>query len=374
MLKYYYIIFFLICSAIGFGQNTKIRLFEQTNDFDSIVTSYDSLYLYSSDTLIKGGPLDLDSLNELFDSISFQDDTLSIYENTVTTRKVEIIAGKDNDYELSIPSHGFRLPSWGIRPLYFNHSTGTYEYAQADSIHKAADILMVDSIDQDQILVQNTGYLDITHGLQVGIWYILDTANPGGVIPAFDTCLVVGEPIQYLFFTADANQILIQPEQPIECDSSNLLTTLNPFAACGGFDLDYWDEDFSTQANGTTVDTDSTAWTVDDNGVDAGRQAVEMDNSTWQTSPIDIECVPGNITIIIDISEEGNMEGDDDVESQYRLDGGAWISFGYNNNDFGTTTHTVTFASGTSSTLEIRVLTDNGGGEDHYINRVRLQD
>ena len=266
------------------------------------------------------------------------------------------------------------MPSWGIRPLYFNHSTGTYEYAQADSIHKAADILMVDSIDQDQILVQNTGYLDITHGLQVGIWYILDTANPGGVIPAFDTCLVVGEPIQYLFFTADANQILIQPEQPIECDSSNLLTTLNPFAACGGFDLDYWDEDFSTQANGTTVDTDSTAWTVDDNGVDAGRQAVEMDNSTWQTSPIDIECVPGNITIIIDISEEGNMEGDDDVESQYRLDGGAWISFGYNNNDFGTTTHTVTFASGTSSTLEIRVLTDNGGGEDHYINRVRLQD
>lgn len=374
MIKYIYIFFLLLISLNYFGQSTKIRLFEQTNLFDSIVTSYDSIYFYSSDTLIKGGPLDLDSLNELFDSISFRDDTLSIYENSVTTRKVEIIAGKDNDYELSIPNHGLQVPSWGIRPLYFNHTTGNYEYAQADSIHKAADVLMVDSIDQDQILIQNTGYLEIAHGLQVGIWYILDTANPGGVIPAFDTCLVVGEPIQYLFFTADANQILIQPEQPIECDSSNLLTTLNPFAACGGFDLDYWDEDFSTQPNGTNTDTDSTAWTVDDNGVDAGLDAVEMDNSTWQTTAIDIECVSGNITIIVDLFETGNLDGGDFIESEYRLDGGAWIQFGINFNDFGSTTHTVTFASGTASTLEIRINSANDGGEDHYIDRVRLQD
>ena len=204
--------------------NTKLRLFAQTTGFDSIVAKNDSLYFYTKDSIHKA------YLPYLINSAKYANDSLKIFQGQVNFT-VEV---KDNSFGLRQNSHGFNLSSFGILPITFNTATGRYDLALADTISNSSDLLMVRSVNADSIIIQNTGYLNVTHGLDVGYWWLLDDLTPGGIKRADTTILNCdsGQVIQRLFFTPTASKILIQPEEPYICERTAPSSAPPTLAAC----------------------------------------------------------------------------------------------------------------------------------------------
>ncbi|MEN9002247.1 MAG: hypothetical protein ABF242_08040, partial [Flavobacteriales bacterium] len=146
---------------IGQGTLTKISLFRQTTAFDSIVAKKDSLYFYNQDSVHRAYlPFAVDSIKQkgLDSLIIFQGKDFAIYPFAVL----------DNYFTEIQAGHGFSIPSWGVLPLFYNFTTSRYDLASIDSIGKACDILVVDLPDGNTIGIQNTGYIELNHALDVG--------------------------------------------------------------------------------------------------------------------------------------------------------------------------------------------------------------
>lgn len=185
------------------------------------------------------------------DTIYTVEDTLFIEEGNKVNKTLLRSFG-DNSFTVTQVGHGFTVPSYGVLPLTYNHNTNLYDLATLDTITNASDVLMVNSEDAgNSIRIQNTGYIELNHGLDVGYWWLLDD-NVAGAIKRADTVHCdTGEIIQRLFFTASNNKILIQPEEPYYCygngiNSSKLpepeeLETLPPCSGMvGDFGSNQW--------------------------------------------------------------------------------------------------------------------------------------
>lgn len=93
----------VLLHTISYGQNTKIRLFVQTTGFDSIVAKNDSLIFYNQDVTYRAFMPDLDSTNEIIDSVTFANDTLRIYQGE-DTAVVRIVAADADWYRIGTSS------------------------------------------------------------------------------------------------------------------------------------------------------------------------------------------------------------------------------------------------------------------------------
>ena len=107
-MKLFYLIIIIISFQNIYSQhppNTKIRLFSQTTGFDSIVARGDSIIFYNIDSIHYAVLEDLDSLNELIDSVTYDNDTLKVYEGKVL-RKVFIPENKTwlNNKDNKVPT------------------------------------------------------------------------------------------------------------------------------------------------------------------------------------------------------------------------------------------------------------------------------
>ncbi len=361
----------------SFSQNTKLRLFQQTTGFDSIVTkrssflltTADSMYFYTRDTVLTVELSDLDTLNEISDSAYFLNDTLYVIDADDRVFKAEIITGRDNFFRVTQLLHGFTVPSYGVLPLYFDTTTSQYELALADSLHRTADVLMTRAPNLNTIEIQNTGYLNLNHGLPVGVWYILDTLTPGNVIPAVDTCENEDHHIQYLFYTSSPETILLQPEKPLDC----------PNRCQDDFSRD-WNEGFDGLPNNSTVDNGPTSWSRTTTGTGETRNDFNWEfymsggTTTWLSEQIDVFCHDGDVEIFVDYREESNLDGADNLNIQYRLDGGAWIDIVDLFDDFGNGDATLTVSVAGVSNVQLRaVFFDSGGAEDVYLEQMRVR-
>ena len=117
------------------------------------------------------------------------------------------IYGTGMTYRVSQTAHGFTVPSYGVLPVYYNNVTGNYEEAQADDVGTAADAVVVSVLDADTFEIQEGGFVYGAHGLDVGKWHVLDDSTAGEAV-ALDA--YTSENVQYLFFTVDANTILLR--------------------------------------------------------------------------------------------------------------------------------------------------------------------
>ncbi|NOY95745.1 MAG: hypothetical protein GXO81_05100, partial [Chlorobi bacterium] len=140
-----------------------------------------------------------------------------------------------------------------------------------------------------------------------------------------------------------------------------------------------WSEDF-TYPDGTTVGTGN-KWTI--SGSPTGSRYFEVRSNSFRGNNLDAEYswlsesinISGYtaVSISIDAGEIGIMEGSDYILFQYRLNGGSWITFASEYDDFGSGTYTVSGLSG--STLEIRVIFRNSStAETHWIDNVTVTD
>lgn len=367
-----------IASSTSFGQNTKLRLFKQTTGFDSIVTkrsnylvlfTRDTMYFHTRDTVLTVEISDLDTLNEISDSAYFLNDTLYLIDADNRVFKAEILTGQDNFLRVNQLLHGYTVPAYGVLPLYFDTLTGQYELALADSLKHTADVLMTRAPNINTIEIQNTGYLNVNHGLPVGVWYILDTLTPGNVIPAVDTCENEDHFIQYLFYTSSPETILLQPEKPLDC----------PNECPDDFSRD-WNEGFDGLPNNSTVDNGPTSWSRTTTGTGETRNDFDWEfymsggTTTWLSEEIDVYCHDGDVEIFVDYREESNLDGADNLNIQYRLDGGAWIDIVDLFDDFGNGNATVTVSVSGVSNVQLRaVFFDSGGAEDVYLEQMRVR-
>lgn len=199
------------------------------------------------------------------DSVTISNDSLRIYQGASEVSTPIGIAG-DNSFDITQNSHGFIIPSWGILPLSYNTTSNLYQPAQANSNKNSASLLAILTKDGNTITVQNTGYLGINHGLDVGHWWMLSRSNPGQIIRSDTASCDTNDIYQRLFFTASVNKILLQPEHPLNCEtsttsgssgSSGMITILPP---CTTMIANYFNEvqyswGFSVQNTGATAIT-----------------------------------------------------------------------------------------------------------------------
>ncbi len=85
----------------------------------------------------------------------------------------------------------------------------------------------------------------------------------------------------------------------------------------------------------------------------------------WYSESIDIS-IYTNVSVEMDIVEDGDLENTDFYRVQYRIDGGTWTTFttaGYDDDDFGSAHPEQTGLSG--STLEIRIKTRTTAGSEY---------
>ncbi len=83
-----FMIFVISCSAYSQGPRTKVRLFQQTTVFDSIVSRNDSIFFYAGDTLV-GGALDTTSDKDWFKQGTLSSPT-DISDSIITGGDVQI--------------------------------------------------------------------------------------------------------------------------------------------------------------------------------------------------------------------------------------------------------------------------------------------
>ena len=73
-----------------------------------------------------------------------------------------------------------------------------------------------------------------------------------------------------------------------------------------------------------------------------------------------------NITLSVAATEVGNMEVDDVIESEYRIDGGVWTAFASNGLLAGNFSSAAIYQDGLSgNTLEIRVKMQNNSSSEY---------
>lgn len=146
-----------------------------------------------------------------------------------------------------------------------------------------------------------------------------------------------------------------------------------------------YSEDFTGQngkgaigPNPPTIDVSGVSWNVDISGATLSAstdwfrvvsevfEGRDLDgNAIWLSPSINISAHT-NISISIDLSESGNHETSDYINSEYRIDGGAWTTFATNGNvidDFNSAVAAQTGLNG--STLEIRVSMQNNAGSEY---------
>ncbi|NBP69092.1 MAG: hypothetical protein EBU52_10145, partial [Cytophagia bacterium] len=152
----------------------------------------------------------------------------------------------------------------------------------------------------------------------------------------------------------------------------------------------FWLEDFTSLANGTTVDTGSTPWSISNAG--AGTFSVQSNEfmasftaaneGVWQSGVIDISN-RSNVIISIDLksgvaTSSDALEADDYMNVYYKLNGGAEVLIhsdgaGLNGVNNGTSTLSVTSPSLTGTTLQVVVRMRNSHAtERYYFDNVRL--
>ncbi|MBV7269255.1 T9SS-dependent choice-of-anchor J family protein [Winogradskyella luteola] len=163
-------------------------------------------------------------------------------------------------------------------------------------------------------------------------------------------------------------------------------------------------EDFTGQAgkgargpggNNPTIDLSGVNWSIDVNnvnltdtndfffvrtvGVNDLLEGRDLDGEAiWLSPPIDITGFT-NVSFTIDVSESNgtttnNLESDDTVTIEYRIDTGAWTTASTNgtfSNDYSPTEASENGLNG--STLELRVtMLNNGGGERQRIDNIEV--
>lgn len=116
-----------------------------------------------------------------------------------------------NRTRVSQTAHGFTIPSWGFLPVYYNNVAGEYQRANANDTTTAADVFVVDIIDDDTFEIMENGYLFGAHGLNVGEWYVL-RSGLAGLIIGFTTLTGTDVNVQYLAFPVDANTLILRPD------------------------------------------------------------------------------------------------------------------------------------------------------------------
>lgn len=282
------IIFLIICCKGILSQtpSTKLRLFAQTTGFDSIVAKNDSLIFYTPDSIHKA------YLPYLLDSVTYKNDSLKIFQNNLTL-SVEI---NDNSFGVTQTSHGFSVPVHGVLPLVYNTSANRYDLALADTVLHASDVLMVRTVNTDSLIIQNTGYLNVNHGLDVGYWWMLDDVTPGGIKRA-DTTITncdSGQVLQRLFFTASPTKILLQPEEPYICENEPEITAPQMLAVCPQMRFNYFNE--AQYSWGFSVQNST--------GTPVGQWQAVIENANYQIDPSQISN-NGDFTYI----EVDNLDG-----------------------------------------------------------------
>ncbi len=150
-----------------------------------------------------------------------------------------------------------------------------------------------------------------------------------------------------------------------------------------------WYEAFSGYANGTTTGTgipSIATWTADGvagwGGVDVqnnqlrGINTTSSGRTTWSINsgdPIEINDYT-DISISVDLLENGTFENGDYIQVQYSTDGGVWTDFdnnGYINTDFGSVTALQEGLNGNSLRLRI-ILSNNWWDEVYYVNNIAV--
>lgn len=157
------------------------------------------------------------------------------------------------------------------------------------------------------------------------------------------------------------------------------------------FDISFgqtiWSEDFSAYSAGTGIDGSGnigdypsgvTKWTLDVSSatlsntgdyiktVSGQMEGRDIDNSVyWESENIDISSY-SLINISIDASETGGLEGTDFIRVSYQLDGGSITQFGYESDDFTSTTFTLNDLDvGSNSVLNIWVEMDMNSSNEY---------
>ncbi len=123
---------------------------------------------------------------------------------------VEEAANKSSRVTINQTAHGFTLPSYGILPVYYDNNTSQYVEANANSVDTAADALVVEIVDVDNFVIQESGVLNVAaHGLDVGKWHVLQDGVAGQLI-AEDAQSTPR--VQYLAYPVNADNILLRPD------------------------------------------------------------------------------------------------------------------------------------------------------------------
>ena len=97
-------------------------------------------------------------------------------------------------------------------------------------------------------------------------------------------------------------------------------------------------------------------------------QAEDTDNEVcWVSPTLDISA-PGAVSISVFASEQDNLEPDDYIRAEYSLNGGPFVQFGYQADDFPSGTRTFTVSGLTGNTLVIRICVDVNGEAIRFDN------
>ena len=146
-----------------------------------------------------------------------------------------------------------------------------------------------------------------------------------------------------------------------------------------------WSEDFSSYTDPSGIDNNSNVgdypssvskWTLDISNCNMSKKEDHFyvtnnefearspkGEAVWTSETINISSYP-IVSIMLEATEDGNLEADDYIEVYYKLDGGSEVLFGSNYNDFTSATYTISGLSG--NTLNIIVKVDNDK-KDEYI-------
>jgi len=144
-----------------------------------------------------------------------------------------------------------------------------------------------------------------------------------------------------------------------------------------------WTESFSL-ADGTTVDTGSTAWSIDDSGLTIvnWNDYFEVRNSEFNARDIDGEGVwmsevidtgGSSFSASVLIRETGWHENSDYISLRYRINGGPELEFAYRQGNFGSAGITESTGVLSGDNVQIIVRTKNNGiSELHYWDNVAV--
>lgn len=139
---------------------------------------------------------------------------LTVTDNIIASSAVTVsedlsVSGNMTSTRITITqtSHGFTIPTAGVRPVVYNDGTGMWELAKADVETTAADEAIIEIVDTNNFRVANRGYHDVaSHGLSVGFYYVLSDATAGALVRED---LFVGTNKQRILFAVDANRIKV---------------------------------------------------------------------------------------------------------------------------------------------------------------------